>query len=354
VTALGISPYADLEPPVWRNLLSRAAVFHALRAHLAALSEAADRVEVVKLVLLRLDLAARRVSREVADDAAAVERVAGLCGDAIEEGMASATDEPDAHGLLSECRELVRAACENDPFGAMFEGIQAHASDLYGDAWRPTDLAVAHVRRNPWRGPRSASYPLTAVTAWPAPERAVVELRIFCEGFGPAAYASVPILLTHECVAHVPARQECVKNDSEFAEGFMDWAAYHFLDTWAAKLDRELAPAARKHAARLKYVLVDDGDGRPVRARLLGHRAAENLLVWLEGEWGLSSAESRTRVALLAVELNQVECELALKDRFVSMLGWGAFPPPVAAALCAWMSGRLTAAALLEEAAADD
>ena len=51
-----------------------------------------------------------------------------------------------------------------------------------------------------------------------------------------AAFAAIPVVLTHECVCHVPARQWPPSNESYFAEGFMDWAALYYGQLWAGAL----------------------------------------------------------------------------------------------------------------------
>ena len=148
-------------------------------------------------------------------------------------------------------------------------------------------------------------------------------------------------------VCHVAARQDRAANDSTFAEGLLDWVAYRYLEYWAVKLDRELAPAARKHAESLRDVLTraDTPEGW---ARRVGHRAAEHLRVWFETECDLDPLESPLMIARLAVELNKVDRSLADKDAFVSMLG-PPVPPLAAQALRRWESGLLTAAELLAE-----
>jgi hypothetical protein len=344
------SPYGNLEPPVWRGLLARAAVFHAVRAELARLCDAADRMDAVRLVLLDLELSARRVSLEEADDERVVRLVAEQCQATIATQLLGVDRESEISQLLTEFRRLVALACGEDPFGLIFDRIQSQARELYGTAWRPSALSVAHVRSHPRRADLVRDpFALTAVTA-PAngSDTVSVELHIYCDAFGPAAFAALPMFLVHELVCHVPARQDRTKNDSEFAEGFMDWAAYHFLQLWAAKLDRDLAPAAWTQAERLKQILVYGADDEASRARRLGHHAADNLLSWFAGELSIPWDEGRARVAMLAVQLNQADRELDAKDWFVSQLGSRRFPPMIEAALRGWAEGHQPAEQLLD------
>jgi hypothetical protein len=155
------------------------------------------------------------------------------------------------------------------------------------------------------------------------------------------------MLLTHECVCHVPARQDRAKNDSPFAEGFVDWAACHFLNEWAADLGPEFAPAVRQHAGGLRQILMSRTGSQEGWARRIGHDAAEDLFAWLESECGLPSLECRARVARLAVELNQMDRPIALKDQFVSSLEQP-FPADLAEALRGWIRGDLDTRCLLD------
>lgn len=342
----GESPYRQLEPEKWRGLLAQAAVFHATRAVLCRLCDVADQVAAVRVAVLELSITAHELAGRCADDGAMVGEVVAEWEATLDRALALDRLDSRARALLSEVRALLGDAVGGDPFRVIFERVEAHAHALYGPAWRPAALSITHTRSHP-RGTGADPYGVTAATPWPPrPDRAEIELQIFCEEFGPAAFAAVPMLLTHECVCHVPARQDRAKNDSEFAEGLLDWTAYHFFDLWAVKLDPQLALAARRHARRLEDVLTSQWRTREGRARQIGHDAAEALVVWLECECGLSPEESRSRVAHLAVELNLVDCPLLRKDNFVSRVSCPP-PPDLEKSLRDWIAGRTPAAALL-------
>jgi hypothetical protein len=186
------------------------------------------------------------------------------------------------------------------------------------------------------------------MTPWPPKiSEVVVELHIHHDDFGPAAFAALPILLTHECVCHVPARQDKASNDSTFAEGLLDWVAYVFHEQWAGKLDVELAPAARRHAEVLRSVLGRRIDSAEGRARRIGHEAAETLRSWFEVRCDHGPHESKLAVAQLGVQLNKVDRPLADKDHFVSLLGWP-LPPALEEVLREWEEGRVPASAVLD------
>jgi hypothetical protein len=346
VTVDGESPYRLLEPGKWRGLLAQAAVYHATRAVLGRLCDLADQVAAVRLVMLELAVSAHELADRCTDDASVVRGVVAAWEAALDRALTLERLDDRARAVLTEVHGLLRQTAGSDPFREIFAGVEAQARALYGDAWRPAALSVAHTRSHP-RGRDADPYGVTATTPWPPrPDRAEIELHIFAEEFGPAAFAAVPLLLTHECVCHVPARQDRAKNDSEFAEGLLDWAAYHFLNLWAVKLDPQLAPAARTHARRLEDVLTRQSRTREGMARRVGHDAAEALLVWFETDGELSPEESRCRVAHLAVELNLVDCPLVRKDNFVSRVSWP-LPPDLEKTLRDWAAGEIPAALLL-------
>jgi hypothetical protein len=342
-----IPPYQQLEPDMWRSLLARAAVFHATRGRLGRLCDMADQ-PAVRTVLARLEEAVQLYAPKDEDDRTIVTQVATAWNEALAQILSWDKIDAAARRLLTELKELVVSACGEDPFLAVFAPIESQASQLYGAAWRPARLSVAHARSHPRGSDVSHDpYALTAMTPWPPdPAAAEIELQIYGDGFGPAAYAAMPMLLTHECVCHVPARQERAKNDSQFAEGFLDWAAYHFFGIWAGKVDPQFASATRKHAERLKQVLTGQVRTNEGRARLVGHDAAEDLRTWFETECLMSAEESRTQVARLAVELNQADRPLVDKDHFVSLLEWP-LPPELASRLHSWVAGLVSSEELL-------
>jgi hypothetical protein len=337
---------------MWRTLLAEAAIFHATRGVLGRLWDTAERDDAVKVLLLNLGLAARRFSRQEDDDRAAVAAVVA----AWAQDLTHALDDPeladDTRQLLTETLgRLDNAACR-DPFLPMLRAVENQARELYGGHWRPAALSLAHRRSHPRGADRPRDpYAVTATTPWPpGPTQARVEVHIFADRFGPAAYAALPTLLTHECVCHVPARQDEAENDSEFAEGFLDWVAYEYLRLWAMKLDCELGPTVRKHAERLREVLDGDITTKAGTARECGHNAARELEGWFETEYDMTPDESRKRVLRLAVELNVVDRPLKVKNNLVSQLRIP-FPPYLDKALREWRERAVTGEELLDRVA---
>jgi hypothetical protein len=343
-----ISPYPGLEPWMWRSLLARAVVFHATRRRLSQFCDHVAKGGAVQRVLRDLEMDAREWAECDVDDDTAVSRVIEAWDARLTEILDRRHLDPTVRTLIGELRDLVRCACSDDPFRHIFTRITEHASALYGDAWRTATLGVAHIGSHP-RGDMTGTdpYVVTAMTPWlPEMPEAVVELQIFHDDFGPAAFAAVPILLTHECVCHVPARQDKASNESTFAEGLLDWVAYVFHEQWAGKLDVELAPAARRHAEVLRTVL-GRGTDKTGRARRIGHDAAESLRSWFEVSCGHGPHESKLAVAQLGVQLNKVDRSLADKDHFVSLLGWP-LPPALEEVLRGWEEGEVPASGVLD------
>jgi len=339
-------PYRELQPDEWRRLLARAAVYHAIRGRLGQLCEM-EQDAAVRTVLSRLDEAVRSCAGSTADDRSMVTAVVRRWVRAVGRIQAWQDLDAEAASLLADLKKLVRAACAEDPFAALFARIEALASQLYGAAWRPAMLTVARLPDHP-RGSDRDPYAVTALTPWPPePPPAEILLWICDDAFGPATYAAIPILLIHECVCHVAARQEKAKNDSQFAEGFLDWAGHHFLRIWAAKLDPLSAAAVEEHAQQLGQVLFHTASPRERRARQLGRQAAGDLLSWFQSECQMGREEGCHRVAVLAIELNRAKRPIADKDQFVSLLKLP-FPPAVARRLRAWNDGRATAEELLD------
>lgn len=345
------SPYLGMEPPVWRNLLARAAIFHAIRSKLSALCDSASG-SAVRGAMCDLEVQVRERCTQEGDDEALVKSVAQAWNLGLTRTLGLEHLDPESRVVLSRLQELLGSASSSDPFRQLFSGVATLASALYGPCWRPATLHLYPVRSHPRSGnPESDPYVLTATTPWPPDElEASVELHVFCDAFGPAAYAALPMLLTHECVCHVPARQDRAKNDSTFAEGFLNWPAYFFLEQWAGKLDNELAPEARKHARKLRHLLTSRTDTSEGRARQIGHDAAETLLAWYEDTYGLSRHDSELRVARLAVQVNKVERPLKQKDALVSMLTWP-LPPYLERALRKLDAGQLNEHDLLGQVA---
>src|SRR4051812_48515962 len=116
MSPVGTSPYAGLEPIMWRSLLARAAVFHAVRASLARLTDATDQMQAVQLVLLELDLLARNLSALDCDDATAVATVVRDWKEILVQAIAKKPAGEEERTLLLELQERIQTANMDDPF----------------------------------------------------------------------------------------------------------------------------------------------------------------------------------------------------------------------------------------------
>jgi hypothetical protein len=223
----------------------------------------------------------------------------------------------DQRALLLQLKARAQRATADDPFHLLFNEVTLCSAQAYGAAWAPPRLALGWTRSHPRPG-AADPYGVTAKTRLEAVP--AVDIQVYRDGFNPAAYAVLPLLMVHECVCHVPARQGGkAANESPFAEGFMDWAARFFFDLWMPKVDAALTPAALRHALRVDDVLTDPGT--PVgAARLRGRSAADRLVVWLQKDQGRPHSEARAWLARLAVQLNCADAPLEVKDRFVVYL----------------------------------
>lgn len=342
------SPYELLTPRDWRGLLARAAFYHATRAQLTRLVDEPGTMPTVSQLLATLEIAAGRTSRHD-DDADAVAFVIDALAECIRHNVDHPDLNDDERAFLIRLQSLVSDACGEDPLRRIFDALQAQASALYGHRWRPARLSVTAAPQHPRMADTTVDpYALTAFTQFPpSDDENEVELRIWLSKFGPAAFAAVPMLLAHEFICHVPAVQDKAKPDSDFAEGFLDWAAYYFCVKWAVRIDSDMAAATRDHASRLRGVLARRPRAPEVTARELGHAAAAQLVVWFEQRHDMELHESEVMVAKLAIDLNVVDRPLDVKDRFVSYLS-STVPPQVEAGLDDWLAGQLDAADLLD------
>jgi hypothetical protein len=341
------TPYAELEPVRWRNILAKGAIYHALRTRLVALGDLVEQGGPVQGAFIDLAMHVNDCAARDLDDEETVRRVVAAWDAVLTNKLGMAQLEDDVRELLTAARTLARHACATDPFRRMFEQINRYAGAIYGEGWRPPTLMLAHILGHPRSStPKDDPYVVTAMCTPSSGDAdiAAVQLLICCDEFGPAAYAAVPSLLVHELVCHVAAKQDLVKNDSVFAEGLMDWAAYYYLDMWASKIDAGLSQAARMHAQKLRDLLVKHGTAEG-RARKLGHAGAETLRTWFECEFDRDADEAKATVSWLAVRLNQVDRPLVEKEVFVTKLS-DPMPPDLETALRMWDADRDTEALL--------
>jgi hypothetical protein len=333
-----VSPYPALDAETWRRLLAHAALLRAVSARLTELDLALGRPPFQSAVAA-LSTAAL-ASCGANDDDQAVRQATERWREDL--GRLAALVDGNERELLDELGRRAADATAEDPFETLFAGVATKAKAVYGACWQAAELSVAWLAAPP----RRYAPDRFAVTATTVPGATpVVEVLIYADGFGPAAYAAIPSLLVHECVCHVPARQGgAVSNASPCAEGFMDWAARFFFDRWMLELDAALAPAARHFARGLEnaVTLAETVEGA---VRIRGRNAADVIGARLVAKSGLTPAEAEAWTARLAVELNCTEAPLARKDRFVVALN-GEWPPTLLNHLADVRTGRAQAESL--------
>lgn len=319
---------------MWRRLLSHAAILRAVTESLAELDLRSHQGQV-RSALDQLRSAAQAAGTASSDVEAVRSARVTWCGELgrlIRHPGISAAER----ALLTRVSTTAVRAVADDPFAKLFRDVTIRSASVYGACWPPAKLSVGWLPVHPYGGGGAARY---SVTAKKLPGRPVVEIQIYPDDFGPAAYASIPALLVHECVCHVPARHEGAdSNSSPFAEGFMDWAAKFFFDLWMSTLDSQLAATAGEHAAALDQLVLrpETPEGA---ARRRGHTAARSLTAWLESVHAVPHEEAKRRVARLAVALNCTSATLARKDSFVTAL-LSHYSGPLSKSLSAVLVGR--------------
>jgi hypothetical protein len=320
---------ATLDAVDWRCLLAKAAVYKAIGPSLASLCDVAPGDVSANTFLAHVHMTARQSAAESESDEDAVARMVDSCCSHLD-GLRAATDGDEAHLLSSVRRGAERAGCQ-DPFAALFERVLDNTAALYTQGDGAVRLAIAKIQHPRANAQPADPYALTAVTRLAPPE---VELRISIDEFGPEAYAAIPMVLAHECIAHAFAGHPEINNSSPFSEGLMDWVAQRLVQRWATSIDAELAPASREHAVVLEQVLL-----RTNRPRRRGHRAARTLQSWMEHQEGLSVTEAEDQVVRLGVALNALDVRLAFKDEWIARVHDLSQHPILATRLSAWLSG---------------
>jgi len=321
----GESPYASVSSaPAWRGLLARGALLSACATRLAQLYDLSFAYASVLGALNDLAKAAG-AARAAASDGVAVSDAAYRWGGAISEWLDSPdTTAVDERLLLEEALALSATAESVDPFRTLFAAVGELAVGVYGDRWPSPVLRLNDLPAHPRNPPDH--YAITAKTTPTDPP--AVTLMVHPTGFGPASFAAVPCLLAHECICHVPAKQDRVKNDSRFAEGLMDWTASYVFDASVAHILPDLSEAAKAHSGAFRelFATATTPEGR---ARRFGHIAANHLVVLTMDDLDVSQAEAERIVARVARDLNCVQAPIDKKDLLTAKLLGLSEPTPL-------------------------
>lgn len=307
-------PYALLRSvATWRHLLTRGALLRACAPRLARLHDLSFAYDSVAGVLRELAFAAGSATA-TASDSAAVAKARAEWRSRIATWLKNpGTTTGEERALLEELRELAASATAADPFAAVFHAICELSATVYRDRWPAPSLMLNDLPAHPRIPPDPYAVAATTSSAQPR----VVTLMIHPSGLGPATFAALPSVLAHECICHVPAQQDRGKNDSSFAEGFMDWTATYFFECSVAHALPDLSAAARAHADPFAALFASPYT-REGRARRLGRLAADHLVSLIVSEFHLSSYEAAPIVAGLALDLNCVQAPIDEKDLIVA------------------------------------
>ena len=337
----------NLETSLWRTLFGRAIIFRAVRQYVAELYEMAVNTvnhPVIDRVLDTLNDAVDSLAPNPGSDAEFTSALATEYENRLKEIISTRQLKGDEAELLGELCSLIPETTATDPFDVLLARVCEFAARSYADYWRVPQLTVSKRIGHPRHGPPYDPYPLSAKTL--VRNKVVVQLSVCPALFGPAAFAAIPFIFVHECVCHVPARQDKDRNSSPFAEGFMAWAAWYFFQRWVVPIDPKLAPAARQHGDDLHNILKGRTDPA-FGPRRSGYRNADRLMTWFHQELRQPLAEAEVRVACLAVELNLAEVELDRKDNFVVRLRAIDRDQELGDRLRAWAEGLTTAVAVI-------
>jgi hypothetical protein len=322
---VGASSCENLPPAIGRDVLSRAVLMRACAGWLGPLIDlvAAGRV-AARDAVSGLGIAAA-CAAQAGDDAEAVDRATKAWASRLDEALRATSDAYEAR-VLSGLRVSIEEAHMGDPFAELFETVTERAAYLYEGCWPEVSFSVTH-RAGPPRDGKDA-YGVVALVMPAGHDRPAAQVRLGLHpaSLGPATYAALPAVLTHECVCHVAARQRGeIDNESWFAEGFMDWASSYYLAAWAAAFG-PLGTIAEEHAGPLFDAIANGAPGLAV-ARRRGRRAAQHVARSLERHHGWLRGESDAAVARLAVAMNLVDVSLARKDAYVGRINIAADEP---------------------------
>jgi hypothetical protein len=321
-------PYAKVSSlAAWRGLLARGSLLRACSTRLAQLHDLSFAYASVDGAIKDLAKAAG-VAEAAASDTVAVREAVGQWRSSIADWLNNpGTTTTDERELLEEVYALCTAATAEDPFAAIFAPLCALSAEVYGADCPKPELMLDDLPSHPRNPPDLYAVLAKATLATPT-VASIVTLMIYPNGLGPATFAALPGLLAHECIAHVPAEQDRVKNDSSFAEGFMDWAARYFFDGSISHLLPELSAVAKTHVGPFSELfaspLTKEG-----RARRLGRLAADHLVALTIAELGVSDIEAAAIVARLARDLNRHHGSITDKDLRVAKVLALAKPCPL-------------------------
>lgn len=239
----------------------------------------------------------------------------------IELILDSAALDENGQRFYRSLSEDLAALQPGDPISGLLRRVCAKARAIYADSWIEAASSMGRLGEHPRKvGVDRDPYTATASTDTSQDHVSEVRVSIYAEHFGVEAFCSLPMLATHEFVAHVPAYPRGCWDTSPFNEGFMDWAAWVFFHDWAPELLPGMARLAQHHGDRLHNQLLEAPNMRPYRGA--AHTKANAVIDWwvnLNGNT-ITVTEAERRLAMLAVRLNVHRIPLERKDHFVAAM----------------------------------
>lgn len=306
------SPYGDINPQTWGELLAVGAFWAATSE---SLPEFLTLLEGGSTVATSLESHILLAAQTAAAEASGGEVVARM-GSEIQKFIGALPGQKDAGeaAILAALDDAATKLSPEDPFAAMYRRWEAEAAALYGEAWQePAAFALRTTFGHPRAKPPADLYAVDAQTGSPADGRGVT-IRLRRNKITSHVWAVLPRLLSHELICHVGAADPDSPNSlSEFAEGFMDDASMQYLARWLPDLEPGLHQAALGHAVLSDPSFAASDPGSRA-ARCLGRKAVHILVEQCDP----ASDRRRAIIADLGVDLNACSTSRERKDEFVA------------------------------------
>jgi len=177
----------------------------------------------------------------------------------------AALDESGLRFYGSLKRDLAKAV-PGDPIGELLGRVSDKARSVYGQDWIVPESEVVYLGRHPRASHTIDGDPYTATAETDLEPRPQVKVRILGTHFGVEAYCSLPMIITHEFVSHVPSYPRRNSQPGLFNEGFMDWASLTFFRHWCHELSPTLNSLVLSHGDELhRRLLHEVEDWRGIR-----------------------------------------------------------------------------------------
>jgi hypothetical protein len=264
--------------------------------------------------------------------------------EAMRRDIASRIGEVSADAELDRLQKIACDARAVDPLKIIFGHLAGNTKRIYGaNRTRTVDLKrewlISHPRGEPRSGQYADDYHINAET-YVKGSTATVELQIFLDHFDVFSLLAVPMLLTHELVAHTQAREDRNDDNSIWAEGVMDWVSFFFFERWAPKVDLPLG-LMKAHGEQL-------AKDRMFSPRDTGRIAADNFVQWLTLNPSVQREPvAKYNTARLALQVNVIDRPLPEKDRFASRMANIRRDAALQQGVTDWLHDHATAADLL-------